>query len=173
MILRNPEEIASEVHMSEVLDHWSAVENLSDLISARVGIIYPLLRMAYLTWNHAELKNSVLMKIYIISSDDWIRDGLCTKNDFRLSTALNNFRTGEGMNAKINNIKMKVNAFEKDPEIMGTKLILVAPRLNGPFTIIEGNKRSVALAHLSLMPGLQIYLGISPEIETYFWARYS
>ena len=55
---------------------------------------------------------------------------------------------------------------------LDTKLIAVTHdnALNGPFTLIEGNRRSVAFTYLNTIVGTKIYIGISDAIKNYRWA---
>jgi len=63
--------------------------------------------------------------------------------------------------------------YEENINGLDRKLILVSPSHTGNFTIIEGNKRAVALLSMNKLVGNQIYLGISKQILRYLWARYS
>lgn len=138
----------------------------------RVNIVRYFDDYGGLTWSLNTINSSDINKFFVISSDDWLQDGLCIP-DFRLTTAINNFKQSPKKTEKHKNISDKQDIFKSDSDKLDTKLILVAPSRQGPFTIIEGNKRSVALGSLDRLNGLKIYLGVSPHIESYIWARYS
>lgn len=74
---------------------------------------------------------------------------------------------------KVNDILAKKRIYQSDIGGLDRRLILVAPSIEGNFTIIEGNKRAVALLIIGKLVGNQIYLGISNEIRNYIWARHS
>ncbi len=110
-------------------------------------------------------------KIYICSSDDWSAEGLCVP-DFKLTSTIENYKNSDFTQGKYQNIKAKEDIFVKDLNGLNTKLILVADNPEGPYTLIEGCKRSVALSKLDKLVGSQVYVGVSLGIKTYIWARY-
>ena len=118
-----------------------------------------------------KIENEDIKKIYICSSDDWKAEGLCVP-DFKLSTAIENYRKSNLSEGKYADIKAKEEIFSKDLGGLDTKLILVAENLTGPFTLIEGCKRSVALGNINELAGLEVYVGVSPAIKNYVWSRY-
>ncbi len=69
-----------------------------------------------------------------------------------------------------NDIKRKINYLETGG-ILDTKLILIADKLLGPFTVIEGNRRSVAFLSLNMLLKTQVYLGISDNVKDCICAR--
>ncbi|MDZ7798045.1 MAG: hypothetical protein U5L76_00325 [Patescibacteria group bacterium] len=123
-------------------------------------------------WSKAKLENNDIEKIFIISSSDWRLDKLCIP-DYKLTSAIINYRKKFSTAGKFKNIHEKENLFLSSPNVLDTKLIFISEKISGLFTIIEGNKRAVALGKLDKMKGLEIFLGISPEIKDSTWARYS
>lgn len=162
--------LTSTTTQSIVFSHWESVEKLN--IWQRADIIFPLVAYGDLTWNLAVIEPTDIDKIYICSSDDWMAEGLCNP-DYRLTTAIENYQKSNYSEGKYKNIKSKEEIFINNPNGLDTKLILVAENTSGPYTLIEGCKRAVALGKLDKLVGIQIYLGMSQGIKTYFWARYT
>lgn len=163
-------EVINQVNQSEVFNHWEKVEKIS--ISQRMDIVFPLVAYADLQWIQARLEEADLSKIYIISSDDWKDDGLCVP-DFKLISAINNYQKSTKLEGKFADIKAKEDIFASGSSALDTRLILVAMDADGPFTIIEGNKRSVALGNLGKLVDLEVCVGISSAIQNYVWSRYA
>ena len=74
---------------------------------------------------------------------------------------------------KITDILEKRRKYEEDIDSIDRKFILVSPSIDGNFTILEGNKRAVALQSINRLTGNHVYLGISKQIRDYVWARYA
>lgn len=109
-------------------------------------------------------------KIYICSSHDWSAEELCVP-DFKLNTAIANYKKSNFSQGKYADIKAKEDIFSKDLTGLDTKFILVSDDTNGQYTLIEGCKRSVALGSLNRLVGIKVYLGTSPYIKTYIRVR--
>ena len=161
--------IIKQVNQSEVFSHWEKVEKIS--IANRADIVFPLVAYGDLVWNLAVVEDTDIEKIYICSSDDWKTDGLCVP-DFKLTTAIENYQKSNFSEGKYADIKAKEDIFSKNISGLDTKLILVGENQTGPFTLIEGCKRSVALGSLKKLVGLEVYVGSSPAIRNYIWSRY-
>lgn len=161
--------IIKTITQREVFSHWETVEKIS--ILQRFDIVFPLVAYNDLIWNLAEIEDVDIDKFYICSSDDWKTDGLCVP-DFRLDTAIKNYKKSNYSKGKYADIKAKEDIFTKDLNRLDTKLILVADNISGPYTLIEGCKRSVALCSLGKLVGTKVYLGISAGIKTYIWTRH-
>ncbi|MBU0978219.1 hypothetical protein KKF92_00090 [Patescibacteria group bacterium] len=159
-------------NQNEVFNHWGKVENIDISQGDRSDIVSPLLSYADLQWNLFRLEDGDLSNIYIISSDDWKDDGVCVP-DFKLMTAIKNYRDSMESQGKFADIAVKEQVFKSNSGILDTKLIIVSVDQDGPFTLIEGNKRSIALGNLGKLAGLEVYLGSSPAIKNYVWSRYS
>jgi len=158
------------VAQGEVFGHWEKVEKRS--IFQRADIVFPLIAYANLQWFSATIEQEDIKSMFIISSGDWSTEGLCVPN-FLLTTAVENYRSTPHQSGKFKNIDEKERLFASDSLILDTKLILVAPEEVGPYTIIEGNKRAVALQNLKKLVGLEVYLGVSLNIRNYMWTRCS
>jgi len=161
--------IIKTVEQKEVWDHWKKIEGFSN-DNFRTDIRNPLPTDP--KWHLSLLESIDIEKLYIISSDDW-RD--VSKNTFLVKNVAENLET-DSLNKDtiriINNIKEKIN-FIKRGGIFDTRLIIVTDNLGGPYTIIEGNKRAVALLSCNLLTEKEIYLGISNNICNYVWARHT
>jgi hypothetical protein len=130
-----------------VYNHWCKVENLSN-INDRKDIIEPLNNMNDFKWYEAKLEESDLINIYNISSDDWKENGICIPN-FKLITSANNVSINGNHLHK--NILEKEKIFSTERHKIDDKLFLVATNnIEGPFTLIEGNRRAVALCRLTI-----------------------
>lgn len=161
--------IIHKVLQSEVFSHWEKVEKIN--IVQRADIVFPLVAYNDLVWSLAEVESSDIDKLYICSSDDWRVDGLCVP-DFKVATAIENYKKSDKSQGKYENIKAKEDVFMRDLFGLDTKLILVTDNISGPFTLIEGCKRSVALGSLQKLSGLKVYIGVSYVIKSYIWARH-
>lgn len=161
--------IIKEVKQEEVWNHWKLVEGFSDNnFRSEIRGILP----QDMKWFLAGIEKEDLPYTYIISSDDWREDKICTL-DFKLLTAISNYKISNYNIGKYKNIREKEIIFQNNIDGLDKKFIFVSPSQSGPFTIIEGNKRAIALGILGKLSNLEIYLGISPRIKNYFWARYS
>lgn len=161
--------ILKKIAQREVFSHWETVEKIS--IWNRQDIVFPLLAYNDLTWSLCQVEDIDFDKIYICSSDDWLDESLCVP-DFRLASVIENYKKSDFSQGKYQNIKAKEDIFIKDTKGLDTKLILVADNPEGPYTLIEGCKRSVALGKLGKLVSSKVYVGISAGIKTYFWARH-
>ena len=159
-------------HKDDVYRHWQEVEKMESWPGNRVNIVTFFDSYHDLAWSISKITVEDIDNMYIISSDDWLYDGLCTP-DFKLLTAVNNFDLSPEKTPKHVDIKEKRNIFITNPSKLDRRFILVASSPEGPYTIIEGNRRSVALASLGQLAETDVYLGISHHINSYVWARYS
>ena len=151
----------------EIWNHWKKIEKIADdSITWREDIRNPLPND--IKWFLVEIEEKDLPKIYIISSDDW---KIITKS-FKLLDAVRVLNS-DLIDGKIKTIKEMKKIYEHDIDGLDRKFILVSPSVGGNFTIIEGNKRSMALQSINKLIGSQMYLGVSNKIRYYKWARYS
>lgn len=162
-------EILNRVKQDEVFKHWIKVENLSTILD-RKDIVAPLIEMMDLQWYNARVEEIDLPCIFNISSDDWRTDGICVA-DFRVTTAASNVHEYGG--AKHEDILNKQKIFCNQNHLLDTKFFLVADGIEGPFTLIEGNRRAVALCRLNKLIASEAFVGVSPSIKNYVWARYT
>lgn len=161
--------IIKQVQQGEVWYHWRSVEGFTD-DNFRSDIRDPL--PDDLIWYLSYLELPDIHKVYIISSDDWRTDKLCV-SDFKLITAISNYQLSSINIGKYGDIKQKEVTLKNSLDNIDTKLIFVAANKEGPYTIIEGNRRAIALGSIGKLKMLEIYLGISSRINNYLWARYS
>jgi len=157
--------IVKIVSEDEVWIHWKKVEgHISDQFRWDIRGRLP----DDIQWYLAEIEEEDIEKIFIISSDDW----RAITRTFRVIDSVNSLYQGI-IDEKTDNILRKKALYEKDLDALDRKFILVSPSIEGNFTIIEGNKRVVALHSINRLIGNRIYLGISKKIIDYVWARYS
>jgi len=161
--------IIESVTQGEVFSHWEKIEKRS--IWQRADIVFPLVAYADLTWSLTEIESADIEKLYICSSDDWQAEGLCFP-DFKLVTAIDNYKKSNFSYGKYADIKGKENVYVKSVNDLDNKFILVADSITGPFAIIEGCKRAVALGKLDKLTGNEVYLGTSPSIRSFVWTRH-
>lgn len=161
--------IIKNVSQDDVWNYWKTVEGFTT-DDFRLDIRKPL--PDDLDWVLAIVEKEDVDSFFIISSDDWKQEKLCNP-DFKLITAITNYSNTPSSNGKYGDIRTKELLLSSDQNALDTKLILVSPSKRGPFTIIEGNKRAIALGKLRKIVGLEVFCGISPSIKDYLWARYS
>ena len=144
------------------------VENFTDP-NFRSDIRTPLPRD--LNWYISQVEVKDIESMFIISSGDWtdISGGSFRVSDvaarFNLPTTNNDTqRIGDDIRNKI--------AYLKSGGNLDTRLIAVThdDQFGGPFTFIEGNRRSVAFASQGPLVGSMIFVGVSPAITHYSWA---
>ena len=149
----------------DVWPHWCYVQdNIRD----------PLLNYD-LIWHLCEIEEKDLDQLFIISSGDWwdISGNTFLVRD--VVNCLNNKTNNPDTKGTIKNIKEhKIKILESGGDFR-TKPITVTncPDLGGPFTLVDGNKRSVALCKCNKLVGYQIFVGTSPCIRYYRWAENS
>ena len=157
------------VSQPEVWQHWKAVENF-DKDDFRSDIRSPL--PGDLTWSHCSIESADLERLFIITSGDWTEISGGTFRVADVAARLDLPRMNADTLRISNDIKGKMEYLEGGGEL-DTKLIAVShdSELRGPFTFIEGNRRSVALHRLGQLEGTSIYVGLSSSIVDYPWAK--
>jgi len=155
------------VQQEEVWNHWKKVERIPETDVMWRGDIRNYLPRN-MKWFLAEIEEQDIEKIFVISSDDW----KTITETFRLLDTVKSLDTIKD-DDMVKNILAKKKIYQHDIDGLDRKFILVSPSVNGNFTIIEGNKRALALLSMNRLVGNQIYLGISSKIKNYVWARYS
>ncbi len=163
--------IVKEVSQSAVWDHWTQVEtHIEPRLRGEIRDPLP----ADMKWYIGRIEKSDIDDMYVISSSDWedISNGSFRVSEVasRLSLSTENTDT-KRIN---NNIREKITFLESGG-VLDTKLIAVTncPEFKGPFVFIEGNKRSVAFAVSDTLVDSEIFIGISPDISDYVWARFT
>jgi hypothetical protein len=161
-----PTKLIKTCSQEEVWRHWNKIEKHESVNTWRWDIKSPI--PLDIKWYVAEIEERDVNNIYIISSDDW---KTITKS-FKLLEVVDALNKGI-YDDKITNILEKKVIYQKDIDGLDRTFVFVSPSVDGNFTILEGNKRAVALQSLNKLVGNHIYLGISRKIEQYLWARYS
>ena len=159
--------IINQVSQTEVWQHWMDVEETIDP-NFRIDIRSPL--PTDLNWYLAEIQKSDIDSMFAISTADWrnISGGSFRVKDIVARLDLNLEDPDSDRITK--DIRNKI-AFVESGRSLDSKLIVVTnDALNGPFTLIEGNRRAVAFTYLGRIIGSKIYVGVSNSIENYSWA---
>lgn len=110
--------------------------------------------------------------IYIISSDDWSEISNETFLALNVSKNLNAHNQNDDSIRISKDIKEKMS-FLEDGDCFDTKFIAVSDNNQGSFTLIEGNRRAVALICLNNLIGIRIFFGISKQVRNCKWTRYA
>lgn len=160
-----------EISQEEVWQHWKRVEGF-DYPDFRNDIRSPL--PEDLTWYLAEVEEEDIDRLFIISSSDWTD---ITGGTFRVADVVKRLQrqsSNSDTQRLSEDIQKKIMFLDAGGEL-DTKLIAVThcPELTGPFTFIEGNRRSVALCARLDLVGRRIFVGTSPAIKHYTWAKKS
>ena len=160
--------IINKVSQTDVWRHWMSVEETNDP-NFRSDIRGSL--PTDLTWYLVEIQQSDIDSMFILSSADWYK---ISGGTFRLKDVVARLDL-ESEDKDSDRIKKDIRdkiAFLKSGNSLDSKLIAVTHdhALNGPFTFIEGNRRSIVFTYLGAMIGSKIYVGASNLIQHYSWA---
>jgi hypothetical protein len=175
-------QIIRPVEKQDVWEHWYRTENQSksDVLDKNIlrkeieswrGDIKANLPTD-LKWYMAVLEESDIHKLFLISSEDW---ELVSEKTYLVSTVSKNIECSYHDVDSIRiiyDIKKKIS-FLKGGGKIDTRLIIVSDELSGPYTTLEGNKRSVALYNLQRIVGTEVHLGLSNNIKNYNFAHYT
>lgn len=159
--------ILSACSKEEVLNHWKQIDSFKDCphtASWRKKIWSPL--PTNTRWYDAEIEEKDLERIFIISSDEWSY----LSRSFKLINVVGELKK-ETDTEIARRILDLIEMFRRNSHNLDRKLTIVSPSLEGNFTIIDGNKRSIALFKIGKLIGNRIYLGISTKIIDYPWAE--
>jgi hypothetical protein len=160
-----------KVPQDDVWRHWQRVEGNNPL-DFRSDIRSRL--PANLTWHLCEVESQDAERLFIISSDDWAE---ISGGSFRVvdvnarldtpSTNANTVRIGDDIRRKIEHVRAGGQ--------LDTQLIAItdSQSLVGPFTLIEGNRRSVTFLRRDTLVGSSIFVGYSPLVANCVWARHT
>lgn len=174
--------IVRSVTQDKVWDHWFRIENYGCSKSLmgeslkrgiedwRSDIKSPL--PSDIRWHEAVIEQADVSHLFIISSDDWAD---ISRRTFLLRSVAENLNDAFSNkdSLRISSDVQKKLSFLESGGTLDTKLVLVSDKVSGPFTVIEGNRRAVALLCLNKLVGTRIYLGISRGIRDYVWSRYA
>ena len=163
--------IIQQVIQNEVWEHWQRIEN-DHSPNFRSDIRDPL--PVDLTWSLCEIQPHDIDHLFIISSDDWSDISGGTFRVADVAARLDSHSNNEDSIKIASNIRNKIN-YLNSGEQLDSRLILVtdSPSLTGPFTLIEGNKRCVTFALRNTLAGKSFFVGCSPKIVDYWWARHT
>ncbi len=158
-----------KVSQDTVWEHWRQIEE-HDSCDIRSDIRKEL--PTDLQWYRCEIQPGDPGHLYVISSRDWFT---ITNGTFRVIDAVRNLENISGNNKPgkiINDIREKIRFLESGGELdRGLITITDSPSLSGPFSIIEGNRRSVAFAYRRMLSGSIIFVGTSPGVVECTWAK--
>lgn len=127
-----------------------------------------------MTWYLAEVEEKDIPQLFIISSGDWTDISKGTFSVLDVVNHLNIQSENSDTIRIIKDIRKKMEYLDTGGKL-DTQLIAVTncPDLKGPFTIIEGNRRSVTLCERKELVGCIFFIGTSPDITKYVWAQKS
>ena len=160
--------VISECSQEEVLNYWRALYNY-------MGIFFRgdiLERVTDdLQWYTVVIEEDDIDNIFIISSDDWGAAGIT--ETYKVVDVVDHLERGISDDKIMPNILRKKREFEENINAMDRKFILISSTLDGNYTILDGNKRAVALQSINRLVGTEIYLGVSESVRRSVWTRYS
>jgi len=158
-----------KVSQDTVWEHWRQVEEL-DSLDARSDILDAL--PTDLQWYRCKIQLGDIKQLFVISSRDWYS---LTNGTFRVINAVRNIED-ETSNKRpvrlIKDIREKVRFLKSGGDLdRGLITITDSPSLSGPFSIIEGNRRSIAFGCRRMLIGSIIFVGTSPGVVDCTWAK--
>ena len=163
--------ILGKISEQQVWDHWMAVERhtKSDF---RKDIRNPLPQD--IRWCKAEIEELDLDKLFIISSSDWTD---ISNGTFKVLDVAAKIKS-EIVSDNKDTVRLETDILKKINFIncggsLDPVLFLVAPTVDGNFTLIEGNRRAVVFSLLNRIIECPVFLGLSTDILKYNWARKS
>jgi len=159
--------ILSACSKEDVYGHWNQVDSFKNCLHAaswRKRIWSPL--PTNTRWFNSEIEVKDLERIFIISSDEWSS----LDRSFKLISVAERFEKKVDSDIACRILDL-VDRFKEDAVSLDRKLTMVSASLKGNFTIIDGNKRAVALHKIGKLAGNRVYLGISANITEYRWAK--
>lgn len=160
--------IIRECPQEEVLNHWRTLYNYRTVFF-RCDILEKLPND--LQWYEVKIEEEDLDNLYIISSGDWAVAGITIT--FKVVEVVDFLKRGISDDRIMPNILAKKRKYEDNINAIDKKFILVSPTLEGNYTILDGNKRAVALQSIDRLVGNVVYLGVSENIRKYALAGYA
>jgi hypothetical protein len=171
--------IRETITQAQVWNHWFKVEHPEQGILAGSALEQSVLSWRSdikgplphdLVWYTADIEEGDIEHLHIISSSDW--------SDISQQTYLVEKVAGNLKNNFVNKDSLRISKdiqskllYLRRGGTFDTRLVLVSDKISGPFTILEGNRRAVALLSLEILVGTKIYLGVSNEIKHYMWSN--
>lgn len=165
---KNESHFNNQISENEVWKYWKKIGGYSDdNFTSGVKELLPI----NMNWHLTKLSSSDLNRLYIISSEDWSNLSL---DSFSVKTVAENinkkFQDEDSLRLQAD-IQAKVQ-YLKQGGSLDSILMLVAESENADkLTLIKGNKRAVSFLLNNQLEGLNVYIGVSPEIKQYYWAR--
>ncbi len=174
--------LVKDVTQDEVWSHWFRIERYESYKSLTGQILDQEVKQwrsdikrplpPDIRWHEAVIEQGDMGSLFIISSDDWAH---ISRNNFLANSVADNLDAAFSHKDSLrisSDIKQKLSFLESGGTL-DTRLIIVADKITGPFTIIEGNRRSVALLRRNELVGTVVYIGISRNMTDFCWSRYS
>ncbi len=163
--------VVQNVTWEDVQNHWSRTESwpTPDARSAITSLL-----PTGTSWHLCQIELEDLERLYIISSDNWT--GVST-GTFQVTAVASHVASMQGASAVdpiARKILGQVAHLDADGELpSGLVAVTDDPTLNGRFTFIEGNHRAVACLRAGILVGASIFVGVSPLMGAYHWARHT
>lgn len=159
-----------KVSQEVVWKHWMQTELTIDP-NFRSDIRNPL--PASIQWYLAEVESEDVDSMFTISSPGYWGD--ISGGTFRIKDVAERLNVPSAVpTTKLvgDDIRRKLD-FLNNGGTLDTRLIAVteSAELSGKFTLIEGNRRAVAILIRNELVGCHIYVGVSPSMTEYHWAR--
>lgn len=161
-------EIIRECSKEEVLDHWRKLYNYRTIFF-RCDILEKVPND--LKWFEVKITEEDVDNLFIISSDDWGYAGIT--DTYKVVNVVDYLQRGISDDRIMPNILEKKRMYEIDIDAFDKKFILISPTLEGNYTILDGNKRAVALQSINRLVGTVVYLGVSESVSKCVWTRYA
>lgn len=160
-----------QVAQNDVWEHWQRVENNpSPDFRSDIRNALP----ADLTWFLCEVQPYDIDRLFIISSDDWFDISGGTFRVIDIAARLDYFSTNEHTIRIASNIHNQLS-FLSSGGHLDCRLVSItdSPSLFGPFTLLEGNKRSVTFFLRNALIGSSIFVGYSHAVVDCVWTRHT
>jgi hypothetical protein len=125
-----------------------------------------------LSWYIGELEPSDIDNLYVIPAFDWYMDA---GPDFKIPECLNQLKPGRGFEIS-DTFKGTIDHYSKVENILKSegknigKLTVISTNLSGPYTLVDGNHRALALYKQGRLAGTKIFLGVSSSVITSKWS---
>jgi len=155
----------------DVWEHWQRVEgDHSPSFRSDIRDALP----TDLVWYLCEVQPEDVDRLFIISSDDWTDISGGTFRVSKVAHRLDLPSSSADTNRLAGDIRCKLSHLDSgghlDQRLIG---ITDSPSLFGPFTLIEGNRRSATFCHRGVLVGSLIFVGYSPLVVDCSWTRHT
>jgi hypothetical protein len=157
--------ILIEVPEQSVYDYWALHDKRDNDSRLRPDITGSNLNYPQgITWYSAEIDDSDIEKLYVISTGDF---KIISGGTWLVLQCALNYPRGIGEQHhldRINRLLVKPGGF--DPRI-----ITVSNSADGPLTIIEGNHRAMIMQNRNILIGQYCFLGLHKDMRNYSHLR--